>query len=307
MVNHKKYGKVAVLMGGTAAEREVSLKSGAAVLAALLRQEIDAVGIDFQKQTHFLQQLTEIKPDCIFIALHGRGGEDGVMQGFLETLEIPYTGSGVLASALGMDKRRCKQIWQAAGLPTPASDLLNSASDFASVVERLGLPLMVKPVHEGSSVGMSLVSSATELSAAFELASRYDTQVLVERYIKGKEYTAAILQQQLLPLIRLQTPRKFYDFAAKYSDPSTAYLCPCGLDSEQERQLQFLAKQAFDACGACGWGRVDFMLDQDGQPWLLEINTVPGMTDHSLVPLAAKTAGIAFDHLVLRILDTAWA
>jgi D-alanine-D-alanine ligase len=228
------------------------------------------------------------------------------MQGFLETLGLPYTGSGVAASAIAMNKELSKRLWQAAGLPVPEARLLTPDSDFAAVVEKLGLPLMVKPAHEGSSVGMSLVHEAGELQAAFESAWQYDKLVLAERYIAGGEYTITILGERALPVIRLQTPRAFYDYAAKYTANDTAYLCPCGLPAEQEHALQALALQAFRSLGATGWGRVDLMLDQAGRAWLLEVNTVPGMTDHSLVPMAAKAAGLGFDELCLRILDTAW-
>lgn len=298
------FGKVAVLMGGNSAEREISLKSGRAVLAALLRQGIDAVMIDTANE--WLSQLTTYRFDRVFIALHGRGGEDGVIQGLLDSIGLPYTGSGVLGAALAMDKYRTKLIWQGSGLPTPPSQLLTHKLDLNQIVEKLGLPLMVKPVLEGSSVGMSKVNRREELESAWETAAQYHCDVLVERYITGPEYTASILNDVVLPLIRLETPRDFYDFAAKYHDPHTTYICPCGLPPDQEQSLQQLAKQAFLAINASGWGRVDFICDQTGQPWLLEVNTVPGMTDHSLVPMAAKTAGIAFDELVLRILATAW-
>ncbi len=298
------FGKVAVLMGGHSAEREISLKSGRAILAALLRQEVDAVAIDTAHD--WLSQLTTNQFERIFIALHGRGGEDGVVQGLLESIGLPYTGSGVLGAALAMDKYRTKLLWQGMGLPTPPSQLLTTKLDLNQVVEKLGLPLMVKPVLEGSSVGMSKVNRREELESAWETAAQYHCDVLVERYITGTEYTASILNDAVLPLIRLETPRDFYDFAAKYQDSHTTYHCPCGLPATQEQSLQQLAKQAFLAINASGWGRVDFICDQTAQPWLLEVNTVPGMTDHSLVPMAAKTAGITFDELVLRILATAW-
>jgi D-alanine-D-alanine ligase len=298
------FGKVAVLMGGHSAEREISLKSGRAVLAALLRQGIDAVAIDTAHE--WISQLTTNRFDRVFIALHGRGGEDGVIQGLLDSLGLPYTGSGVLGAALAMDKYRTKLIWQGSGLPTPPSQLLKTKLDLNQVFEKLGLPLMVKPVLEGSSVGMSKVNRREELESAWETAAQYHCDVLVERYITGSEYTASILNDTVLPLIRLETPRDFYDFAAKYHDPHTNYICPCGLPPAQEQSLQQLVKQAFLAINASGWGRVDFICDQTGQPWLLEVNTIPGMTDHSLVPMAAKTAGITFDELVLRILATTW-
>lgn len=301
-----KYGRVAVLMGGNSAEREISLKSGQAVLAALRRQDVEAVTLQLNEPAVFLDELQEIGPDRVFIALHGRGGEDGTMQGFFDTLGLPYTGSGVAGSAIAMNKDLSKRLWRTAGLPVPEAELLTPDSDFNRVAAKLGFPLMIKPAHEGSSVGMSLVREAHDLPTAFAAAYRYDKLVLAERYIVGGEYTASILGEQVLPLIRLQTPRAFYDYAAKYTASDTAYVCPCGLPAEQERSLQALALQAFQSLGASGWGRVDFMLDQAGQPWLLEVNTVPGMTDHSLVPMAAKAGGMGFDELVLRILETAW-
>lgn len=297
-----KYGKVAVLMGGTSAERDISLISGQFVLEALQRQGVDAIGVDIQQDP--VAQIQAVNADRVFIALHGRGGEDGSMQGLLELMGLPYTGSSVLGSALGMDKSRCKKLWQSAGLPTPAAELLTLDTDFDAVIECLGLPLMVKPAQEGSSVGMSLVRSHAELGAAFQLAAKYQCDVLAEKYIKGKEYTVGILGEQALPAIRLETPRSFYDYQAKYLDELTRYHCPCGLAQAQENELQALALQAFREVGASGWGRVDIMLDESG-PWLLEINTVPGMTDHSLVPMAAEAAGLSFDDLVLRVLDSA--
>jgi len=299
----RNFGKVAVLMGGHSAEREISIKSGQAVLASLLRSHIDAVGID--TRDNVIAQLTKTHFDRIFIALHGRGGEDGTVQGLLENLGIPYTGSGVLGSALAMDKFRTKQLWQGAGLPTPLSIKLNAESNFIDIVEKLGLPLMVKPVSEGSSVGMTKVTKIEELKSAWTLATQFDSQVIAEQFIEGGEYTVAILQGKALPVIRLETPRTFYDFEAKYSDDSkTQYICPCGLSEEQDNLLKNLAIQAFDSLSAKGWGRVDIMCDRTGQPWLLEVNTIPGMTDHSLVPMAAKAAGMNFDELVLKILET---
>ena len=297
------FGKVAVLMGGNSAEREISLQSGRAVLAALLRQGIDAVAIDTAAH-EWLSQLITNRFNRVFIILHGRGGEDGVIQGLLASIGLPYTGSSVLGAALSMDKYRTKLIWQGMGLPTPPSQLLTTKHDLNHAVEQLGLPLMVKPVLEGSSVGMSKVNRPEELESAWEIAAQYHCEVLAERYITGSEYTAAILNDVVLPLICLETPRDFYDFTAKYHDSQTAYICPCGLPPDQEQSLQQLAKQAFLAIHASGWGRVDFICDPTGQPWLLEVNTVPGMTAHSLVPMAAKTAGIPFDELVLRILAT---
>ncbi|RKZ41838.1 MAG: D-alanine--D-alanine ligase [Gammaproteobacteria bacterium] len=298
-----EFGKVAVLMGGNSAEREISLLTGHAVLAALLRQGVDAVGIDTAH--HFIPQLIETTFDRIFIALHGRGGEDGTVQGLLEQLGIAYTGSGVLGSALAMDKYRTKQLWQEQGLPTPPDALVSPNSDLTQIVKQLGLPLMVKPVLEGSSVGMAKVSQLDELADAIKTAAQFNCEVIAEHYIKGLEYTAAILHNTVLPLIQLDTPRDFYDYTAKYTDTKTTYICPCGLPTAQEKALQTLSMQAFSSIGASGWGRVDFMTDESGQAWLIEVNTVPGMTDHSLVPMAAKVAGIGFDQLVLRILATA--
>jgi D-alanine-D-alanine ligase len=297
-----EFGKVAVLMGGNSAEREVSLKSGTAVLKALLRQGVDAVAIDTAHD--LLAQLTQTDFDRVFIVLHGRGGEDGTIQGLLELMGLPYTGSGVLGSALAMDKFRTKQVWQGMNLPTPASVLLDAETDFAQVVEQLGLPLMVKPSLEGSSVGISKVSSVNELASAWQTASEFNCEVIAEQYITGVEYTGAILDGTALPLIRLETPHEFYDFAAKYTENNTSYICPCGLADDQEQALQALVMQAFLSVSGGGWGRVDFICDETGQAWLIEVNTIPGMTDHSLVPKAAKVAGISFDELVLRILAT---
>jgi D-alanine-D-alanine ligase len=294
------YGKVAVFLGGHSAEREISLNSGQAVLAALLRQNIDAVAID--PQQNLLEQIQQHKPNRVFIALHGRGGEDGLIQGFLDTLGLPYTGSGVLGSAIGMDKWRCKQIWQSMGLPTPKAMMIDERTDLTEVLQSLGLPLMIKPPHEGSSVGMSRVDKAHDLPAALAVARAHDAVILAEQFIHGAEYTASLLQTRALPLIRLQTPHSFYDYQAKYHDKTTQYHCPCGLPVALETSLQTMAQQAFVAVGGHGWGRVDFMLDEQQQPWLLEINTSPGMTDHSLVPMAAKAVGLDFDALVLQIL-----
>jgi D-alanine-D-alanine ligase len=240
-----------------------------------------------------------------FIALHGRFGEDGTVQGALEYLGIPYTGSGVMASALAMDKWRTKLLWHAAGLPTPAYRLMDARTDPAVLAARLGLPLMVKPAREGSSIGMSKVTSVEKIAPAYELAARYDDVVIAERFIEGVELTAAILGDAPLPLIRLETPREFYDYQAKYFADDTRYICPCGLPADQERALQQTALEAFRVLGCSGWGRVDLMLDRDGNPQLLEVNTIPGMTDHSRVPMAARAKGISFESLAVRILDTA--
>jgi len=294
------FGKVAVLLGGTSAEREVSLKSGGAVLAGLKRRGIDAHGIDVGPD--ILEVLRNGRFTRTFLALHGRGGEDGTMQGALELLGIPYTGSGVLASALGMDKWRTKLVWQAAGLPIPDYALLDDATDFAAVEARLGLPLFVKPANEGSSVGVSKVKTTGGLRGAFAEAVKHDRLVLAERFIGGGEYTAAILNGQALPVIKIEPANEFYDYEAKYLRDDTRYLCPCGLSPEQEREIQRLALRGFEVLGCRGWGRVDFLLDGSGKPYLLEVNTAPGMTDHSLVPMAARAAGINFDELVWRIL-----
>ena len=302
MNNPARFGKVAVLFGGTSAEREVSLKSGNAVLEALLRQGVDAQGVDMVDNL-VLEQLKSAGFARVFIALHGRGGEDGVIQGALETLGLPYTGSGVLGSALGMDKVRSKQIWQANGLPTPKFLVLESEADLDCVATDLSFPVMIKPAHEGSSIGMSKVERAADLPAAWRAAMRFDRAVLAEAWITGREYTAAILGDQVLPLIRLETPRSFYDYEAKYRANDTRYHCPCGLAESAEQSLRSLAQRAFRAVAASGWGRVDLMCDAAGAPYLIEVNTVPGMTDHSLVPMAARAAGIDFDALVLRILD----
>jgi D-alanine-D-alanine ligase len=295
------FGKVAVLLGGRAAERAISLKSGSAVLAALLRRGVDAHAVDPDEQV--LERLQAGAFDRAFIMLHGRGGEDGQIQGALETIGMPYTGSGVLGSALGMDKYRCKLAWAGCGLPTAESVLLRTDNDLPDAA-RLGFPLMIKPVHEGSSIGMARVEDADSLADAWRAARSYDALVLAERWIQGAEYTCAVLGREALPMIRLETPHAFYDFDAKYRADSTRYLCPCGLSETEESRLQQLALDAFEATGASGWGRVDLMVDDGGRPFLLEINTVPGMTDHSLVPMAARTAGLDFDTLVWRILET---
>ncbi len=294
------FGRVAVLMGGRSAEREISLKSGTAVLEALLRRGVDASALDVGADV--LARLDEGRFDRAFLILHGRGGEDGTIQGALELLGLPYTGSGVMASAIGMDKYRSKLVWRGCGLPTPELVMLRSATELADA-DALGYPLIVKPAHEGSSIGMTKVGGPDGLEAAWQAASGYDAEVLAERWVVGTELTCAVLVDQALPLIRLETPHAFYDYQAKYFATTTRYHCPSGLVPEIERQIQGLALAAFEAVGARGWGRVDIMLDEASQPWLIEINTAPGMTDHSLVPMAARARGIAFDELVWRILE----
>jgi D-alanine-D-alanine ligase len=297
------FGKVAVMLGGESAERPVSLKSGAAVLAALQRAGVDAHAFDPAEKP--LNALKDEKFARVFIALHGRGGEDGCLQGALELMKLPYTGSGVLASALGMDKWRSKLAWRAAGIPVPEFVVVDAASDFAAIEQRLGLPLFVKPANEGSSIGISKVKQAGGLRAAWELAAKYDKVVLAERFIDAGEYTVGILAGQALPVIRIVPATEFYDYEAKYDRDDTEYRIPSGLTMAQEHELQALALRAFDVLGGRGWGRVDIMLDREGQPWCLEVNSAPGMTDHSLVPMAARAAGIAFEELVVRILAEA--
>lgn len=301
MGDPKQFGRVAVLYGGWSAEREVSLKSGRAVLEALRARGVDAHGIDAGRDV--VELLKTGGFERAFIVMHGRGGEDGVIQGALELIGLPYTGSGVLASALGMDKLRTKQLWLGAGLPTPAFRVLESMADAEAAARELGLPLMVKPALEGSSIGMSKVRTAADLPAAFAKAAGFGP-VLAEQFIEGGEYTVAILGSRALPPIRLETSHDFYDFEAKYLADDTRYHCPCGLPPEAEAELKSLALAAFRAVGASGWGRVDVMRDGAGRFWLLEINTVPGMTDHSLVPMAARADGMDFGELVLAILAT---
>jgi len=298
----RAFGKVAVLMGGNSAEREISLESGNAVLAALLRLGVDAEGIDWKGGIP--EQLQNKKVDRVFNALHGRGGEDGVIQGVLQTMEIPYTGSGVQGSALAMDKERTKQIWAATGIPTPGFMALVDEPDPQHVIDKLGLPIMVKPSREGSSYGASKVDQLDQLLPAWRDAKKFDDSVLIEQWITGGEYTAGILNDESLPVIKLETPRDFYDFKAKYEETTTSYICPCGLDVTVEKEIQSIALKAFRAVNCSGWGRVDLILNEDGEVFFIEVNTVPGMTSHSLVPMAAKQQGIEFDELVLRILET---
>ncbi|MEW5788481.1 MAG: D-alanine--D-alanine ligase [Pseudomonadota bacterium] len=301
------FGKVAVLLGGTSAEREISLKSGNAVLAALLSRGVDAHAFDPARRP-----LADLKADGFaraFLILHGRGGEDGTAQGALELMGIPYTGSGVMASAVGMDKWRTKLLWRGAGLPVPDYALLGPDSDFAAVERQLGLPLFVKPANEGSSVGVSKVREAGGLAAAYRKAARHDSLVLAEQFMGGGEFTVGMLGEgdglQALPVVKIEPATEFYDYEAKYFRDDTRYLCPCGLPAELEAGMQDLAKRAFRVLGCRGWGRVDVLLDEAGRPHLLEINTAPGMTDHSLVPMAARVAGLDFPSLCLKVLELA--
>ncbi len=298
-----RFGKVAVLFGGRSAEREVSIKSGSAVLAALLRSGVDAHAFD--PATRDLHELRDEKFDRVFIALHGRYGEDGTVQGALELMGIPYTGSGVMASAIAMDKWRTKLIWQAAGLPIPEYEALTEPSDWNALADHLDLPLFMKPANEGSSVGISKVKNVEELPAAYAEAAKHDKVVIAESCVSGGEYTVAILNNRALPVIKIEPANEFYDYEAKYLRDDTRYLCPCGLPAGEEQAMQHLAQLAFELIGGQGWGRVDFLRDEQGKAYLLEVNTSPGMTDHSLVPMAARQAGIEFDQLVLRILETA--
>jgi D-alanine-D-alanine ligase len=295
-------GHVALVIGGDSAEREVSLRGGEAVARAF-----DALGVQYSVvdgPRRLLEQIDSGHFDRVFNLLHGRGGEDGALQGALKIYGVPVTGSGVLGSALTMDKLQTKRVWLAADLPTPRWRAVGTTRAALAVVEALGLPLFVKPAHEGSSIGMSRVDKAEELATAIKRALEFDDTVLIEACIQGPEFTAAILDGEVLPLIRLETPRSFYDYEAKYESGDTIYRCPCGLAKAQEQALSALCLDAFKVSGARGWGRVDFMLDEDQQPWLLEVNTTPGMTESSLVPKAAKAAGIDFEELVWRILTT---
>ena len=300
--NPEQFGRVAVVMGGTAAEREISLRSGTAVYQALKQQGVDVIAVDVQGS--LIDALVGIRIDRVFNIIHGRGGEDGVLQGVLEVLGIPYTGSGVLASALAMDKLRTKLCWQGYGLVTPQWFLLKNEADLNACIEKLGFPVIVKPAQEGSSIGMSKANSRDELAKALQIAADYDCDVYAEAWVTGKEYTVGVLNGEALPVIRLETPNSFYDYDAKYQATTTQYHCPCGLDEQQEQELQTHAVTACEIIGIKGWARVDVFIDAAGQSQLIEVNTVPGMTDHSLVPMAAKQAGIDFEALVWRILAT---
>jgi len=290
-------------MGGTSAEREISLMSGTNVLEGLRRKGVDAHAFDPAERPVF--ELEQAGFRRAFIALHGRYGEDGTVQGALELMKIPYTGSGVMASALCMDKVRTKLVWLGCGVPTPRHVILTAQSDWTAVAAQIGLPLIVKPSHEGSTLGLTKAESAEKIAGAYELAARYDSLVLAEEFISGMELTVGILDDAALPVIRIEAPQGNYDYQHKYFSDATQYHCPCGLPAAQEQELQALTLRAVAALGCSGWGRADLMLRADGKPFLLEMNTSPGMTGHSLVPMAARAAGIEFDDLVVRILESA--
>ena len=301
LLSPQSYGRVAVVMGGTSAEREISLISGKAVLESLLRSNVDAYGID--ADSSLLQQLMKNRPARVFLMLHGRDGEDGKLQGALEWMGLPYTGSGVLASALAMDKVRSKLLWLQSGLSTAEFVELNEHSDFAAVLQQLGA-CFVKPVFEGSSIGIGTAETVAQLQAAWREAHKFDAQVMAERWIRGREFTVSLLGDEVLPVIELESANQFYDYEAKYVSSETRYHCPAALSSAKTAEIRQLALAAYQSLGCTGWGRVDVMQDQAGKFWLLEVNTAPGMTSHSLVPMAAKVAGLDFDALVLRILDS---
>lgn len=298
-------GRVGVLMGGRSGEREVSLKSGQAVTAALCNAGVDATALDWAGSLDAL--LAYRAYDRFFVALHGRGGEDGQVQAALDLLGLPYTGTGVAGCAIAMDKYRSKLAWLGAGLPTPDFHVVEADSDAQAIIADLGLPLIVKPAREGSSLGVSKVKRAQDFTAAVDAARMFDPLVLAERCVEGAEYTLSIVAGQTLPIIRLETPHEFYDYAAKYLVDTTSYICPCGLTDNEEAAAAALGQRAFEILDGSGWGRVDFMRDQQGQLWLIELNTVPGMTDHSLVPMAARQAGWSFEDLVVAILASSRA
>jgi len=297
-------GRVAVLMGGYSAEREISLNSGHAIAAALVRAGIDARELVWDDD--LVRQLADCNPDRVFIALHGRGGEDGSVQGLLEIMDLPYTGSDVLGCALSMDKARSKQVWISTGLPTPPFLVFKRGDAVDEIIHDVSFPVMVKPNTEGSSFGASRVNEQSGLPAAIESSLRYDDTVLIENWVAGNEYTLSIVAGDPLPIIKLETPHEFYDYEAKYVADTTRYICPCGLAQDLTDRYTALAVNAFDALGARGWGRVDFIVDEQEQLWLIELNTVPGMTDHSLVPMAAQADGVEFDELVVKILGTSF-
>jgi D-alanine-D-alanine ligase len=297
------FGKVAVLLGGRSAEREISLKSGNAVLRALQARGVDAHAFDPAEQS--LQVLANGGFERAFLALHGRYGEDGTIQGALELMNLPYTGSGVAASAIAMDKWRTKLIWQSAGIPTPRFAMIDATTDLEKTTKELGLPLIVKPAREGSTIGLTKVLDETDMPAAYTAAAKHDSMVLAEEFIAGVELTAPILRAKTLPLVRIEAASGLYDYEAKYLLNTTRYHCPSGLAAHEENAIQALALKAYELIGCRGWGRVDVLLDARGQPYFLEVNTLPGMTDHSLVPMSAKAAGMSFEDLVLTILEDA--
>jgi D-alanine-D-alanine ligase len=302
MIHNTQFGKVAVLMGGQSAEREISLKSGAAVLDALTAMNIEAGAIDVSVDV--FEQVRAGNFTRAFIALHGPLGEDGSIQGGLDVIGLPYSGSGVMASSICMNKLMTKQIWRGCQIPTPKYLALENTINQEKLVEELGLPIIFKPVSQGSSIGITKVNSKEEITAAWKHAHKFEETVIAEQCINGQEYTVTILEDRALPMIHLETPRSFYDYDAKYQSNDTLYHCPCGLPTALENEIQTLAVQAFKVTDATGWGRVDVMLDENKQPWFLEINTVPGMTEHSLVPMAAKAINIDFNQLVLKVLET---
>ena len=294
-------GRVGVLMGGASAEREVSIRSGNAIVAALSQRGVAATALDWDGSS---AMPLEDNFDRYLIAVHGRGGEDGHIQAALDLASVPYTGSGVLGCALAMDKSRAKMVWIGAGLPTPDFEWIHPTSDVREISQSIGFPLVVKPACEGSSFGISIVRSEDEFGAAVLRAREFDANVIAERFVTGSEYTVGILGAVALPIIRIETPREFYDYDAKYASDDTRYICPCGLPETTQELVSDLALQAFAVLDGAGWGRVDFICDGEGQPWLIELNTVPGMTDHSLVPMAAAHAGLSFGDLVLAVLAT---
>jgi len=304
LMHPKDFGRVAVLMGGDSAEREISLMSGQATLESLSRSGVVADKVDMQG-SDAIQKIVDGGYDRVLIMLHGRKGEDGKVQAALELMDIPYTGSGVIASALAMDKVLCKRVWQGFGISTPEFSVLDETTDWQAVIDELGT-VFVKPAKEGSSIGISRAATADELESAYRQASRYDSQVIAERFIQGAEYTVGILGEKILPSVGMQAEGDFYDYQAKYFSDETLYSCPSDLDEQAEAELGAMARQAYDVVGCSGWGRVDAMRDDSGRFWLLEVNTVPGMTDHSLVPKAAEEAGISFDDLVLQILSSSY-